>query len=786
MPSPVYPDTNVYIDLDSDGIPEENISSRIVSNLEYQHGITSYKDVERLSNVGNLSFTIIDIGADDTYEAYPSYYVGKSVSIKITLGVRQKQVFFGYVSSADEIESGMTELNGRHIKLTVLDWMNVAQKSRIGQIALATFVTADEALPTLLDATSSPPTNTNFDNGFERFPNMFDGALQRTTIYSELDKITKSELGHLYLKFRDISDGETLRFENYLSRGSGNEIGRVPSDVITPSLLKYHGNSGASGYLKFHGNSGASGRIKLAQAVDAAFGGDNTKSMIDSNWEAGKNVINQMSVNNIPRKTDATPVVLYNINSPIEIGTGTQGFQINGSFTDPNGGTLIQAKEVNFADTDWAFNSAADGSGTDLKPAGGIQVNFNSGTNSFSATFSNNGVVGFLTSFQVRGKGIYKYNQIETLRENVQSQIDLKNIYSDSLTREYSNNYNTSMTFADSVLAVDSIPRKVMRSVTFVANTSEHLALAFMYLEQGSKVHIIESRPPHTGNYYIQGIKSTITLGGIIYYTWYLKEDIETIGQPIAVRNATDNSGTRTGVNFGVIPYLANLPRFSYSLWVMRLGASPFCVLIARNADDGVSGRRGNYLILSIGDLTFDSYKTPTDGRWTAASALPSQNVWYHVVVTYDNTTDAADAEFWVNGSKVSSSEINTPVGKSDDDSDLPLMLFNIGPNPSVFGQQYFYGTMRDTAIKDVRIYNHILSSSEISELYNNEDDYSTVQDGILFQGIYAPSENIDNYINDEILENKLLLDSVYGAAGTPYNEDISADTQTLYGLSLA
>lgn len=770
--APVYPTRKVYIDLDRDGVCETDISSRVVSDIQGQNGIFSYRETERLSGVGNLSFSIRN--SDGAY-TNAATIIGCGISITLTLGTREKQIFYGYISPQTIIDS--TDLGNRRMHIQVVDWMSVAQGTRVRNVSLATFVTADEALPTLLGIVPNPPANTNFDNGYERFPNMFDGALKNTVVYSELDKITKSELGYLYLKFRESAVGETLRFENYLARGSTDQLSAVPSDVATPFFLKYHGNAGASGYLKFHGNAAASGKLKLAQAQSAYF----DRTMVNSELEEGPNVVNQMSVNNVPRDTDASLVVLYSISSPIQVGT-TQTYIIDGAYSDPNGGTVIQAKDVVFAIGDYEFNSARDGLGTDLKV--NLSVNFFAWPNSFTITFVNNGPPGYLTLVQVRGKGIYKYSQIETLRENIDSQENIvRNIYSDSITREYSNDYNTSETFANGVLAVDRAPRKVMKSVSFVANSSEHLMLAFMYLEQGDKVQIVGNKPSRTGNYYIQGVTFSILLGGIVLFTWFLKEDVETIGQPIAVRTGTNNAGNRSAIDFGILPYLANLSQFSYSFWIKRLDTSTFTVAISKSADDG-SGRRGNFLIINTnGDIEFHSYKTPGDGAWEAAAVL-GQDVWEHVVVTYDNTSDQANPMMWVDGVSQTVSETAAPSGSSDDDSDCPLVLFNASPDPTVPSERYFYDVLHDVALKDVRIYNRILTSAEIAALYAGEDDYSTVQTGLLFNGIYAPTDNIDDYINDTILADDLVLDSVHMAAGVPYNEDESADTETLFGLT--
>lgn len=774
----IYPTRHVYVDSDNDGIPETDISSRVVGTIDLDSGIKDYRDINRLASVGSLSFTIRN--DDGAYTNVASSLIGKKISITLTVGTREKQVWFGVISPKSDIDPGTW--GPRRVTIKANDWVDVANSSRVGAIELAVFVTADEAIPTLLAATPLAPANTSLDNGFERFPNMFDGALKTTTVYSELDKITKSELGYLYLTFRDNAYGETLRFEDYLHRGSTHILSSVPSDVATPFFLKYHGNAGATGYLKYHGNAGETGKIKLSQAQAAAFGTNNTNSMRDAEWKSGENVVNQMSVNNIPRKTDASLVVLYRISSPIQIGT-TKKLIIDGSYSDPNGGTLISAVEIVISVSDYTFNSAADGTGTDL--IGNLEVLFVKGAGGFHAELVNDGPAGYLTSFQVRGKGRYKYSRIETLRSNTESQTTLiKSVEADSINREYSANYDVSENFANMVLAQDRAPRKIMKTASFVANTSEHLMLAFMYLEAGDKVRITESSPLHTGDYYIQAVKASIMLGGIVTFTWYLKEDISTICTPMAVLTNTQTGATENAINFGVLPYMSNLPAISYSFWLKVTDATDAVgYLIGKTADDG-AGRRGNNVFLDGQKIYFRSYKTPNDGSWITTSAvITTADVWYHIVITYDNTTDLADPIVYVNNSVAAMTETGTPSGGTDDDSDIDFILFNAGRNPSEV--ETYDAVSYGHGLKDVRAYGRILSPAEVTTLYNGEDDYTTVQTGLLFNGIFAPTDNIDDYIGTSISGDDLVLDIVHGAAGIPFNEDETSVNIMLKGEAL-
>jgi hypothetical protein len=764
-----YPTTKLYIDNDGDLIAETDISNRVASVVEYDTGIKSFKDTERISPTGSLRFSLKN--ADGAYTD-PLSLKGKYITFTVTYGGSEMPVWNGYIQSTKP-DSG--DWGQREVSVSASCWMSIANGTRVKDVPVSLDVTADEAIETLLDIVPTAPHNLDLDTGFETFPTSGDGAGKKTVVYSELNKIALSELGHLYLKHRGVNYGETLRFENYLRRSGAQPLSQFRT---TPYEAAY---TSTEGILWGTGSGSTGGKILIPAFAEATF----DRTMVDSDWTTGENVVNEASVTISPRDEDASAIVLFTLDKPIFFGTNNKTL-LTGGWADPDGGQTIAAFDVvtPVATTDYLAFANEDGTGSNHTASYVIKA-FTYGANGWRLFIQNNGQTSWLTKLEIRGKGIYKRNPIEFESENTESKEEIvRNVFSQSITREYSNSKDTSKTWADGEIALNRAPVKVMKSATFCANTSEKLMYAFMYLEQGDKVRITESNPSHTGDYWIQGIKATISQGGVIFYTWYLKEAVETVCQPIALK-APDDPGTRVAVNFGILPYLANMTGFTYSAWVKRLDATSFGVILARTTDNG-TGRRGNWLHVNTdGTLYFISYKTPDDGEWEAEFALPSEDVWYHVALTYDNSTDTADPKIYVNGSLVTTVEIEIPSGTSDDDADCPVMLFNIAPDPATL-DEYFYDSVNDVVLKDIRIYNYILSPTEVSNLYTlSEDDHDYAQDGLMFAAPFAPSDNIDDYINDQILEQDWILDGIYRAAGIPYNETTTSSATTLYGLAL-
>jgi hypothetical protein len=776
----VCPDAiSIFADVDNDYVLETNLSSFVVSDIVGESGIFSYKDVDRISSIGSISFDLNN--SSGTFSNNDVLHRGMLIGIRLDYDGRQRFVWFGRVSDVALDPEAWGDMNAH---ITATDWMDNANGIRVKNIQLQTNLKANEALPTLLALTSVPPANQDFAVGSETFSNMFDGANPRTSVFSEMDKLVKSELGYLYLKFRGTTNGETLVFEDSLHRGITHELSSIPDNSY---LLAWHGASGTSGILDYHG-VGETGHIRVSQLVDAVL----PTTFEDVKVVRGENVANSFLINNTLRNTDSSPVILYSLGSPIQISTNNPPLKIEGSFSDPNGGTIIQAFDVTTPakDTDYKFWSNVSGSvgyGTDL--TANLQQAFTYGTNGFYTELINNGPVGWLTQYNVRGYGTYKYNPVALTVDNTESQNALvRKEVQESLTREYSNNLNTSKTFANGVVAINRTPIRVPKVFSFSANDNESNLLAFMFLEQGDKIEIDEISPVHNGKYYIQGIKFKISLGGMIDFDWYVKEADETICQPIAVRTPIVGTSNNIGVlNFGVLPQLSNLPAFSYTFWLQWENASlsPFAIIIGRSSHDGI-GRRGNYF--SIGTdrkLQFYSYKTPTDGQWTTTgSVLPNAGTWHLIGLTYDNSLDTADPLIYQDGVLIATTENATPAGTSDDDSDIPLYIYSVGALP---GSGTYNNSARSLVIKDIRIYDHILTASEMFELAGNENVYNNLQDGLLFQAPYAPTDNINDYINDTIeTDDDLVIDVVHRAVGVPYNSHTGTTVnRKLYGVSL-
>jgi hypothetical protein len=777
-----YPATKILIDDNRDGLAELDITARVVSDIDLLDGFRDAKSTNRIPPSGSIKFTLENNTGN--YE-YAASLLGKSVSFLLVYEGFEIQIFWGYITDAN-IDSG--PYFPRHVSVTVQDWFYTASHTTARDLAVLTNKRADEAIPYVLGVTTIPPaytmrvpvgdpnyeveiTGTDLDTGTETFPSVFDS--KEGKVFAELDKLVKSELGRLYLIHNRGTQGQIMRLEAKYARGSTRPLSQSPVNYAVPNQLKYHGSGGTAGLIKYHGASSASGFINIREVADASF-----SNHFDAGWNSGKLIVNEYSVTNTPRKTDASPSVLYTLGSPIEFGTGERK-RISFVYSNPVGGSLIQASSVTI--TDYALNELSDGTGADytanLIVGSGVAGGGAYGANKALVAFENLGPAGYLITFELSGLGVYKYNSVEQTAANVESKTFMRTEVSESITREYSNDLNTSIQFANSEVALHRHPTRDMNWASFHANDDEAKLLAFMFLEKGDKIRITENFPAHVGDYYIQGRKAKIGKAGKIDFTWYLEEEVKTLCTPIAVVAPANDE--EVAIDFGILPYLANMAEFSYSAWV-RLVDNPYGAIISRTVDLG-TGRRGNMLFISGSDLLFYSYKTPTDGEWESVGAVPVDGEWHHVVVIYDNTTDTANPIIYVDGVSKTVTETSAPSGASDDDSDCPLVLLNSAKN-ILSVEEYEFQDIRDVGLKDLRIYNRALNSVEITELAADEANYDLVLDGLKFCGPFAPTDNIDDYIGHTIEADDWVLDIVHRAAGKPYNGDTSSAATMLTG----
>jgi hypothetical protein len=208
----------------------------------------------------------------------------------------------------------------------------------------------------------------------------------------------------------------------------------------------------------------------------------------------------------------AATTVLLQFASAIPL-KGGQSYTVTANYVDPTqqaakiGATNIQALTPS---TDYMMNAAADGSSTDLTASLSIVVT--AGGNSAEFVLTNTGLVdGFVTLLQMRGQGIYDYQQLNALAEDSASQV-LYGRHESTLDLIYQTSLVLGQNIALYEIALRKDPRAQVVGATFtVPRSNSVLMKRLLTLDVSSRIGLTEQ---------VTGISNTdpITGGSIGHF----------------------------------------------------------------------------------------------------------------------------------------------------------------------------------------------------------------------------------------------------------------------------
>jgi len=172
------------------------------------------------------------------------------------------------------------------------------------------------------------------------------------------------------------------------------------------------------------------------------------------------------------------------------------------------------------------------------------------------------------------------------------------------------------------------------------------------------------------------------------------------------------SSASQTYIDAGSGASLDNIAPLTVVAWIRPTAVSVSSQnsrIVSKGTSDVLSWRFG-YVAGYANQMYFGQSFTGTDAEWwTTSGPITTANIWYHVAVTYDRSATTNDPIFYVNGTPDTTSSLGDPTGSANDDSTVNLL---IGGRSG--GDRSWEGR-----IDDLRIYNRILSASEIAALYN-------------------------------------------------------------------
>lgn len=503
----------------------------VADTVRCDTGFIDNGPTDRVARTGNLTFSLDN--STNNSAGLAGYYspghgnvragfeVGVPVRLCVSFEGITKTKFYGRIAK-DGITPDTGPYDKRRTRVVAVDYMNQLSTHELFLPAYTTNKRMDEIMPLITGNMPLAPLSTSYDTGVETFTSVFDTVTSKTSALSEVQKLALSEWGYCYISHSSDYD-EILRFENQNARDEAS-YAVIPESVDESGyLLMENGDY----LLQENGD-------KLILDVSRP-----TDFFIDSSIGAkvsyGKHLANQITVTSYPRAYDASATVLYSLPSAISLAAGTTRTLV-ANFTDPNNKAVQVAgktMESPAATTDYLMNSSAEGTATNLTANLSVSVTY--GANAGSYALENTGTTdGYITKLQARGIGIYLYDPIEYVAVGTASQANL-GLHTLDVEMTYQDN-PTQAERIGGFLAADALsPMYEMESYPFYANKNGSHMMAFVFLEIGQKIQIIETQSGFNKDIFIDGISFEIHPNSIVKCTYKTRFASSLVGWQLGV-----------------------------------------------------------------------------------------------------------------------------------------------------------------------------------------------------------------------------------------------------------
>jgi len=462
----------------SDGIYID-ISHDVIGGLQVSQGITGNGLLDRTASTGTLKFRLQNI--DNVYtpnhiNCMADFAVGTTMYARIGV-IEGYYRFKGTISQIDPVYGdGITN----YVNVTVVDYIDMLARHELQLPAFAQNKKMEEVVALIIANMPVAPDLTDYGTGQDTFATVFDTTRSTTRALTEIAKVTQSELGMTWV---ETSSGERL-----CTRG----------------------------------RNGFQSVASSATFTDA--------DIIGAEIEYGKDYYNEVVTETYPRRVDASATsVLFNLDRPVSVGAG-ETVTISGSYSDPD----QKAVEVSGIDmvtpaatTDYLFNTAEDGTGTNI--TANLTVTATYGANGVNYALTNSyGSTGYVTKLQARGKGVYTFQPV-TYSAEYSTGITAHGRRTLRVDMPYQDNPLVGVDFAQSILDAIKVIGLRVTSITYEANKSAALKAAFIALNIGDRITLNLSDYGLSLDAFITRADIDVSEGGLVTCTYGLLDEALTL-----------------------------------------------------------------------------------------------------------------------------------------------------------------------------------------------------------------------------------------------------------------
>lgn len=541
-----------------------DIGDDLISAINVKTGITGSGPLDRVASTGVMKFTLLN--TDNKYtpmhnDCTSGFEKGTHCRLTVTYDGTERTKFYGRI---DEIYIRGGFGIPYYTEVTVLDYMNILATHELQLPAIYTDSSMSQVVMYIIDNMNIQPLSTEVYTSQDTFATIFDTMKPKTIALQELAKAVNSELGYLYLRYKAYG-GSTSIYSVYVS-GAGNTtvngtyyyIGDYNSK---PEYREKEGNSirwaGSAWIIEttntiYYTSSddvatpdlcttwevGPQGSAPVPAVVEAATVYDNevlvsagryyrpqltsqatfTDAQIaNANIEYGEQYYNEVKTITYPRKVDsAATSVLFTLNRYVAIDPSAT-VTVTGRFIDPD----QEAVSVTGTDmvtpvatTDYLFNTASDGSGSDITADLDVTATYGANGVEYELT-NNNASMGYVTFLQARGKGIYTYNPVEYSSE-YDTGIDADGRVTLTLSMPYQDNPLIGEDFASSLLDIYKSKKLLITTISYEPNKSEALIECFRDLYTGDRITLQLTDLNIESDYFINGMNFSVAPTGAV------------------------------------------------------------------------------------------------------------------------------------------------------------------------------------------------------------------------------------------------------------------------------
>lgn len=371
----------------------------------------------------------------------------KGKRFRIGLKRTGQNMYYKFQGKLLDINPVPGKLSRKVTHVSVVDWMDVAGRTPMPQLALPASKTDDQVMQLILDAMEEQPDSVDMAAG----PYTYDYSL--TNLQDEVDKVVAamqyladSGLGRFVIKGGE-SSGEILTYQDIYSL----------TDPTNPSLVTLNNS-----FLDLPGlGRKAYKRVKRVKGTV------------------------------VPLEHDSSPVTLYTLPQSIRLGPGESAeFEVYYRDLAASKKRLaVTEVEDMVADTDYKFSST-DGSGNDLNSDLGITLTKGGNSTHLKFTNNNDSTTGYLWLMGLRGLGVYLSNPLTyTAVDDSVSEAEAVTI---EIKMPYQSDYNVGADIAAAVLGWLNVEVTDVPSADVGANISQALLDAAVEGEPGDLIEVID------------------------------------------------------------------------------------------------------------------------------------------------------------------------------------------------------------------------------------------------------------------------------------------------------